>query len=223
MIGPPGTTAADWAAVQALLERNGVGSAVVVPRGAGWQETLRLVADSVLNRWALKSRPVVAMTFGSSLDSLLLATPVGHALRTHRLAAVAPGRPQPTGLRRWLARLPTAIRPAPNEADPRLAAWAAPVLVLRARDDDGFNATDAVRLADATGQARVAVLPGGGFANAPQHPADDDWREVIEFVLGRARYYDAVVQPDSVVTRDTVLELPTVLPNRATPSVQRPR
>lgn len=223
IVGSPGTQAVDWAAVQALLERNGVGSVVVVPADIAWQDRLRATADSLLDRWGPQRRPLVALTFGAALDSLLVAAPVGHALRSRRLTAIAPGRPRVTGFKRWIARLPPAIRPPLGRTDLRLAAWAAPVMVVRAQDDTRFDAKDAQRLAEGSSQARVAVLPGGGFAGAPHHPAEDTWRDVIEFVLGRARYHDAVVQPDSVVVRDPLVEIPAAVPPRATPSVQRPR
>ncbi len=223
LIGSPGTRAADWAAVQALLERNGAGSVVVVPAGSAWEEPLRAAADSLLDYWGQRGRPLAALTFDTALDSLLVAAPLGHALRSRRITAIAPGRPRLTGIGRWIARLRETIGLSPDRADLRLAAWAAPVMVLRAQDDNRFDAKDVERLAAGTGQARVGVLPGGGFASAPQHPADDTWRDVIEFVLGRARYRDAVVQPDSVMVRDTLLELPATVPPRATPSLQRPR
>lgn len=223
LIGSPGTRAADWAAVQALLERSGVGSVVIVPRDGAWQGTIRITADSLLDHWGPRRRPMATVTFGTALDSLLAAAPVGHALRGQRLATVAPGRPRVTGLQRILTRLSAILRPVPIRGDLRLAAWAAPVMVLRAQDDDRFDGKDAQRLADGAGQSRVEVLPGGGFSSAPQHPADDTWRELIEFVLGRTRYHDVVVQPDSVMVRDTSLELPATVPSRVTPSLQRPR
>ncbi len=219
MVGSPGTLASDWSAVQALLERNGIGSVAVVPPSNAWLDVLRGAADSLLNAWGPQRRPLVVLTFGTALDSVLLAAPVGHALRTRRVAVVAAGRPRVSRLQKWISRLTATFRPA---ADLRLAAWSAPVMVLRALDDDGFDSPDAVRLAAGAAEARLGVLPGGGFSSAPQHPADDAWREVIEFVLGRVRYHDAVVQPDSVMTRNTVLKLPASVPIRTTPSAQSP-
>ncbi len=223
MVGAPGTRAVEWAAVQALMERNGVGSVVLVPPGPVWHDHLRTTVDSLLDRWGRTGRPLVSVTFGRALDSLLVATPVGHSLRGRRLSAIAPGRPEQTGIKRWLARLPATIRPVAAPSDVRLASWGAPVLVLRATDDDQFGERDAARLASSAGQSRVGVLPGGGFSSAPQHPADDAWRELIEFILGRTRYQDAVMQPDSVLLRDTVVAIPSNPPARAIPSLQRPR
>ncbi|MEO5825387.1 MAG: hypothetical protein ABIR59_05820 [Gemmatimonadales bacterium] len=223
LIGSPGSQASDWAAIQVLLERNGMGSVVVVPTGRAWEAPIRAAADSLLDHLVQQRRSLVSLTFGTAMDSLLLAAPLGHALRSGRLTAIAPGRPRLTGIGRWIARLREQIGLAPDRADLRLAAWAAPVMVLRAQDDNRFDAKDAERLAAGTGQARVGVLPGGGFASAPQHPADDTWRDVIEFVLGRARYHDAVVHPDSVMVRDTLLALPATTSPRATPTVERPR
>ncbi len=194
IVGAPGTNPEDWSAVQALLERHGIGSVVFAPPAAGWSAHLRRFADRERLGAERRARETAILVFAGALDSLLAAVPVGHGLRASRLVVVAPEAPRST----WWRRLFRRVRPDAPDADTRLATWSGPALVVHAQDDAPARIDAAERLAVATSR-QVGVLPGGGMEQAPKHPMDYDWRAIVEFVFGQKQAQDAIVGTDSVV------------------------
>ena len=195
LVGSPGTTTADWSAVQALLERHGIGSIAVVPREQTWTRLIRATADSIAARSTASGRPFAVMTFGRGLDSLLAAAAMRPDLASWRLVAIAPRKPAHNIWDVVRARLPRWLQPTPAPADTRLELWRGSVLIARAADDPSFDSVAARRIAPA--RARMLVIPGGGFGDAPRHPADDAWRGVLDFIRGSAAGQD-VVFPSAV-------------------------
>ena len=217
VVGTPGTSVEDWAALQALLERQGMGSVVLVPSTGQWAPAVRRMADSGLARAERQQRPVVVVAFGRALDSLLVGVPVGHGIRTSRLVSIAPDRAHPTGWRGLLAKF---VRRG-GAKDERLAAWSGAAFVLHARDDADERVAVARALAVGTGRD-AGVYPGGGIDQAPKHPRDEDWREIVEFLAGERQTRDAVVGTDSVAeVTDTSVAVPTTQRPPAT-TVGRP-
>ena len=208
LVGSPGTTTADWSAVQALLERHGIASIAVVPREQTWTTLIRATADSITARTTARSRSAAVITFGRGLDSLLAAVTMRPDLASWRLVVMAPGKPARTLWEAALATLPRWLQPTPATADTRLARWRGSVLIARAADDPSFDSVAAQRIAP-TG-ALMLVIPGGGFGDAPRHPTDDAWRGVLDFIRGSAARQDVVVPSavDSVTPASTAATPP---------------
>lgn len=221
VVGSPGTTTADWSSVQALLERHGIGSVAVVPRGKNWTVVIRSTVDSLGARATVAGRAVAAITFGRGLDSLVAAADRRPDLASWRLVAIAPGIPARTAWAKALARFPRWIRPMPDTADLRLARWRGDVLVATSADDPSFDFAAARRVAPPGGQMLATSVARSD--DAPRHPSDDDWRGVIDFIRGSATRQDVVFPAaiDSVMPASAVATPPP--PSHTQPLPQRRR
>lgn len=219
VVGAPGTATSDWSGVQALLERHGIASIAVVPRDAAWTRMIRTTADSLGAQTSARGRSVAVVTFGRGLDSLLAAVAARPELTSWRLVVMAPAKPAQTMWARIVAKLPRPLRPAPASTDTRLVGWRGSILVAHASDDRSFDSAAAQRIAPAG--ARVLRIAGGGFANAPRHPADDAWRGILDFIHGSPTPQDVVVPPaaDSVTPASTAATPP---PPSGIPPLPRP-
>lgn len=197
----PSDEAQRWAGVQSLLEQFGVGSLVVSPHAG--EAAIRAAADRLLGAARRRSQPLAVIAVDGALD--LAVTLGGESSLADRSLVVLTPRPRlPSSLESLLSRAPAWLqRRLSSESDPRLSAWRGRVLVVRARDDTRFDAVAANALAAGAHGARVLVVGGGGYRQAPAHPDYDSWREIADFIRGVP-----TIREEITVVRDTAAREP---------------
>ena len=192
----PSDDAQRWAGVQSLLEQFGVGSLVVSPHAG--DAAIRAAAERLLAAARHRSQPLAVIAVDEALDFAI--TLGGESSLADRSLVVLTPRPRlPSSLESLLSRAPAWLqRWLSSDSDSRLSTWRGRVLVVRAREDTRFDAVAANALAAGAHSARVLVVSGGGYRQAPAHPDHDSWREIADFIHGVP-----TLREEITVVRDT--------------------
>ena len=192
----PSDDAQRWAGVQSLLEQFGVGSLVVSPHAG--DAAIRAAAERLLAAARHRSQPLAVIAVDGALDFAI--TLGGESSLADRSLVVLTPRPRlPSSLESLLSRSPAWLqRWLSSDSDSRLSTWRGRVLVVRALEDTRFDAVSANALAAGAHSARVLVVSGPGYRQAPAHPDHDSWREIADFIRGVSS-----IREEITVVRDT--------------------